>query len=203
MKPRCPAFAFVLIAALASASALAAPVISPFAANLSVSSYTADKTYAGTSAMAAFNGTGYWNAGSWGTFWIQADMGTSFVLSEVMLTIAQLPNGLTWHDVYLSDTPIGGTYTSLTPVVTHSGSTVHGQILDLTFTPTAGRYLQIVSNGGSSWTALGAPTPVVTWEDTGAITPSVPEPETYALMLGGLALVAFASRRARKSPVTH
>lgn len=195
MKPRCPAFAFVLIAALASASALAAPVISPFAANLSASSYTADSTYAGTSAMAAFNGTGYWNAGNWGTHWIQADMGSVQALSEVMLTIAQSPNGATWHNVYLSDTPIGDTWQSLTPVATQSGNTTHGQILDLTFTPTSGRYLEIVSNGGSSWTALGANTPAVSWTDTGALAPAVPEPESYALMLVGLGLIGVAARR--------
>lgn len=205
MKPRCPIFAIVLLASLASASALAAPVISPYADNLSASSYMADSTYAGTSAMAAFNGTGYWNAGNWGTHWIQADMGESHVLSEVMLTIAQSPNGATWHNVYLSDTPIGGNWASLTPVATQSGNTVHGQILDLTFTPTSGRYLEIVSNGGSSWTALGANTPAVSWTDAGALAPAVPEPETYALMLVGLGLIGIVARRntSRQSTVRH
>lgn len=195
MKPSFSRLVLTALAGFAALPALAAPVISPYADNLPVSSYSADMTYGGTSAMAAFNGTGYWNAGTWGTHWIQADMGETFVLSEVMLTIAQSPNGATWHQIFLSDAPIGNSWINLTPVAVQSGNTVHGQILDLSFAPASGRYLEIVSNGGSSWTALGDSQPATTWIDQGSIAPSVPEPETYALLLAGLGLVGLQLRR--------
>lgn len=182
----------------AHSAAMAADVISPFAADLSFSAYSADQT-AGGSAQSAFNG-GYWNAGGWYTHWIQADMGTSHTLSQVHVTVGEETGYLTTQRVYLSNTPIGGNFASLTPVAEYTGVTTNGQLLVLGFTPTSGQYLQVVSTGGGgpgygSWVALGDSSLRVDWIDPG--TAPIPEPGSWALMAAGLLGVASKTRRRR------
>jgi hypothetical protein len=173
----------------------AVPVISPAAADLSAAAYSADST-AGGSAQSAFNG-GYWNAGAWFTHWIQADMGTSKLLGEVRIGETMDPGYVIGYKVYLSDSNIQGNWASLTPVATWSGVSVPGTILSFTFAPTSGRYLEVVATGGGgpgagSWVAIGGSTPRVNWVDP--LTP-VPEPASWALMLGGAAALAQLARR--------
>lgn len=202
-----------LLAALALAAAAtgslgpaahAAPVISPYAADLAASAYSTSSLYPGTSVAAAFNGEGgYWNAGTWGTHWIQADMGSTQTLSQVVLTIALTPENSTWQNVYLSDSPIGHSWTTLTPVATRSGYTTAWQQFTLGFTATTGRYLQVVSNGGASWTALGDRAARRDWVDpaAGGTPPhGVPEPGSLALVLaGGAAAWALRPGRATRA----
>jgi hypothetical protein len=181
------------------APVMANPVISPFADDLPGASYSADST-AGGSAQSAFNG-GYWNAGAWFTHWIQANMGGVFTLSEVRVTVGAETGYNTSHRVYLSNTPIEGNYAGLTPVAQTSGVTTNGQLLDLHFTPTSGRYLEIVAFGGGgpgagSWVALGDNTPRINWVDNG-LPPAVPEPHSSLLLLGGLAGVGWLLGRRR------
>ncbi len=195
MKRPFAALATFSLSLLAAMSAQAAPIISPFAADLSAGSYSASAAYPGTSAQSVFNG-GYWNIGSHGLGWIQADMGSTQTLSEVRLTVDVTPWTTTWQDVYLSDTPIGNLYTLLTPVVSRNGYTTQYQQFDLHFTPTSGRYLQVVSYGGASWTALGDGYGRSNWTDTGAIHHAVPEPASLALAaIGVLALTASRQRQ--------
>ena len=178
-----------------SSASQAAHIISEFAADLSSGSYTSSAEYlpsSGTySAENAFNGTGYWNAGNYGTHWIQADMGSIETLTQLKITIAQAPNGSTSHQVYLSDTFIGDDYTSLTAIYSHSGYTTHGTLLDILLTPQSGRYLQIVSHGGPSWTALGDDQPRIDW--TQASVSAVPVPA--ALFMFAPALLGFLGFR--------
>ena len=188
----------VAIFAMGVSCANAAPVVNPYAAGLDASAYSSS-SYAGA-AESVFNGD-YWNAGWWGTFWHQADMGQSRTLSAVKLVLDVMPaNYGTSYSVYLSDTSIQGSFAGLTAVASYSGYGVQNQLLDLTFAPTSGRYLEIVANGGASWTALGLGAKT-TWTETApqvANLPAIPEPETYAMMLAGLGLLGVVARRRKQ-----
>ena len=175
---------------------LAASVISPFAADLPADAYTADAV-AGGSAQSVFNG-GYWNAGSHGSHWVQADMGATFTLSQVRFSVDVLPANTTTQKIFLSDTPIGNGWVSLTPVASRSDYTVKYQAFALDFPVVAsGRYLQVVTNGGSSWAALGDEYARSNWVDPAPQMPAVPEPAALWLMLIGLASVLWSKRPAK------
>jgi hypothetical protein len=184
------------LALLWIATAGAAPIISPFAADLAAGAYATDRA-AGGSAQSAFNG-GYWNAGTYGTHWIQADMGAAFTLSEVQFAIDVMPASSTEQWVYLSDASIGDPGGTLNLVAHRSGATSQYQRFTLDFAPATGRFLLVVSNGGASWTAIGDSAPRADWVDPGAASP-MPEPGSLALAGAALAALAFSQRRARRA----
>jgi hypothetical protein len=194
-----------LVTTLALAQlAQAAPVISPFAADLSASSYAADRA-GGGSAQSAFNG-GYWNAGTWGTHWIQADMGTSHTLSEVQFAIDVLPSTTTEQWIYLSDDTVFNSTGQFNLVAHRVGFTTQFQRFTLDFAPASGRYLLVVSNGGASWTAIGDGSPRTNWVDPGVgggNGGNVPEPASLALVLGALGAAGAARLRSAKARATR
>ena len=205
MHPNAFALAATLLVGGASLTH-AAPIISPFAADLAAGSYSADSAAGGSSAQSVFNG-GYWNAGSHGNHWVQADMGASFTLSQVRYAVDVLPASSTTQWVFLSDSPIGNLWSTLTAVASRSAYTTKYQQFELDFAATSGRYLQIVSQGGASWTALGDEFARSNWVDPavqgagGAAGGSVPEPSSWALVVLALAgLVRSQRRRAARLP---
>jgi hypothetical protein len=188
-----------LLAALAfgctAAFASAAPVINPFAANLTAGAYSQDRAAPGTSAQSVFDG-GYWNAGTWGVHWVQADMGSVHTLSEVRLVVDVSPATSTWQEVFISDQYIGFNYGQLTPLASRSGLTTQFEPFDLHFTPQSGRFLEVVSYGGASWTALGGGARV-DWVDQGSGGGSVPEPASLALTVAALGVLGALRLRRR------
>ncbi len=193
---------WVTAAALLTGMAAAqAGFVNPYAAGLPAASYTGSGAFQSSMYQAFFN-NGYWNAGAHGTYWLQADMGVSHTLSEVKFRSDQLPEGNVSYRAYISENAIGGNYGALTPVASYAGFSNDDTIYDFHFAPTTGRYLEIVANGGPSWTALDTSSfaNFVETAQQGGVTDTgtVPEP-------GSLALVAFAlvsiqvARRKNKS----
>jgi len=174
--------AIVLVALASPASATSV------AANLPSDSYSASSLASNSGAAAAFNGAN-WNAGNYGTQWVQVDLGKNYAINGVSLITDQLPDDVTWQQIYVSDTAIGGSWVDLTAVAGHTGYTATGTLLTFDFSAITGRYVEIVANGGASWTALGQIT-----------VSAVPEPSTYAMLLGGLAMLVWGVRRRRGSP---
>jgi RNA polymerase sigma factor (sigma-70 family) len=54
------------------------------------------------------NGQSMWNAGSYAPHWIEADLGRAMQLGSIVLTVSQLPDGETTHELWVSDEPVGG-----------------------------------------------------------------------------------------------
>jgi len=169
----------VVVAFAMAANAHAATNI---AANLSSDSYTQSSSWNGFTAATAFN-NGAWNAGNFGYQWIQVDLGSVRDIASVQYTLNLLPNNNVVEKIFVSDSAIGHNWSGLTAAASFSGFGSNGDIKDLAINA-SGRYVEIVAYGGQSWTALSK-----------VSVTAVPEPETYAMLLGGLALVGAISRR--------
>ena len=174
------AAAAVATLALVATSATAGVVSS----GLSSGNYSQSSAWAGNTAQQAFNGNA-WNAGGFGTHWIQVDLGAVFDLANLSFVINQAPAGNSWHSVYVDDSSIGANYGSFSAVASRSGPSSAGQVVSLDFSAT-GRYVTIVANGGPSWTALSNVT---------VSTQDVPEPASILLAAMGLGLAVVTGRR--------
>ncbi len=164
--------------------------IAPASANAVVTAglpggaYTQLNYYTTATAQSGFNG-GTWNYGNFGTAWVQANTGALYTFDEARWTVNENPNGYSTAAVYVSSAPIGGGYTLLTPLVSQAGNTVTGQLMDYTFTPTVGQYIEFVFYGGNSWTAASSIQGLVL----------VPEPTPVALYIGLLLTAVLLAAR--------
>ncbi len=171
------------ISLLACLSAAGAAQASNLAAGLPSASYSQSGGWAGYDAQSLFNGN-FWNNGNFGDGWAQVDLMASKNIAGVSYYTNQLPNGEVWQQVYVSDSAIGNNWTSLTPVASFHGYASDGTLIKLDFSGVSGRYVEIVANGGPSWTAL-----------RDATVSAVPEPSSYAMLMLGLGLTGWMARR--------
>lgn len=172
-----------LIAALASAGV--AQASTNVAAGLPSLSYSQSSTWGGHTAESLFNG-GNWNAGAFGTQWVQVDLLSSQDISSVSYVLDMLPNGHVSQQIFVSDNAIGANWNSLTAASSFDGAGAAGQPIVQNFAA-HGRYLEIVANGGPSWTAL-----------SNATVTAVPEPDSIAMLLAGLGIVGAIARRRKQ-----
>lgn len=174
----------LLSAALLLAATQAGAAVS-LADGLSAGSYSQSGAWGTDTAQSLFNG-GSWNSGNFGTQWAQVDLGSSLGIGEISFLTNQYPSGVTSYSVYVSNSAIGSGYGSLTAVDSFSGPTSTGTPISFNFsTPVTGRYVEIVANGGQSWTALSQ----------ARVMAAVPEASTYGMLLLGLGLVGIVARR--------
>ena len=179
-------------------NANSAQIISPLLADLPSDSYSSDSHYLGFTAESAFNG-GIWNAGDYGWHWIQADMGSEQSITQLKITTAQAPNGVSQHQVYSSNSKIGAGYSSLTPIDTHNIYTTHGTVLDILFdTPQLGRFFLILVHGDQSWTAIGDEAARSNWEQQVLNVSAVPLPPAIIAFTTAMFGISALIRRRRK-----
>jgi RNA polymerase sigma factor (sigma-70 family) len=104
----------------------------------------------------AFDGETHtmWNAGDYAPQWIEADLGTSTRLARIRLVSAQLPDGETAHEVWISNEPIGADRKHARLAHTFRGLTTHNHTLSFRFPQELfGRYIQVRTIESPSWIA--------------------------------------------------
>lgn len=162
------------------------------AAGLPASSYSDNSHWASnTTAQDLFNG-GSWGTTGWGTYWAQVDFGKTQSIEGVQVTSNQWPNGDYSVSVYISDTAIGNNWSSLNPVATYSQYTTSGTPISLLFAQFSGEFLEIVANGGPSWTSVNNANVI-------SAASAVPIPGAVWLFLSSI--IGFASLSRKKQSV--
>ncbi|CAF2124413.1 unnamed protein product, partial [Rotaria magnacalcarata] len=73
---------------------------------------------------------GGFNSGGFAPQYIEIDLPSTYSISSVCLSVGQLPNGVTLHEIYM-----GATSSSLSLVTTLNGYTYSGEWLNTTYSP--------------------------------------------------------------------
>jgi hypothetical protein len=118
--------------------------------NLPISNYTASSIYTGDPIHIGGPETSfdndfskYWNAGNFPVQWIEVDLGKEYALNTIQLLIAQLPDGNTTHEIWVSNQPIAWSGNGVLADAIQ-GYTTSGQWLRDDFSNiTIGRYVQV------------------------------------------------------------
>jgi hypothetical protein len=94
-----------------------------------------------------------WNAGGFAPQWLQIDLGSLRIVSEIRLSVTQHPDGNTSHRVLT-----GAEAASLRPVASLAANTMNGQTITLAIPQAeqrAVRYVRIETSASPSWVAWG------------------------------------------------
>jgi hypothetical protein len=127
--------------------------------NLGDGAYSASGSYRDFAPPMAFDGDAkpqfyYWNSGDYSPQWIEVDLHQPYSLQRVNLVVAQLPDGESTHEVWVSSQPIRENTAHATRVVAFEGFTRDRQWLMAWFTqPRTARYVQIRTTRSTSWVA--------------------------------------------------
>jgi hypothetical protein len=147
----------VLLIFMCSNTAVTAEV--PVSENLGYGAYSASGVYRDFDPRRAFDGDAkpgfyYWNSGDYSPQWVEVDLQQPYRLQRVNLVVAQLPDGETTHEVWISSEPIRENSEHATRVVTFEGVTRDRQWLMAWLTePRTARYVQVRTTRSPSWVA--------------------------------------------------
>ena len=84
--------------------------------------------------------------------WIEKDLGEKTSLAGIVLVTAQIPDGETVHEIWVSDEPIGNDRTKAKRVHTFKGQTKNAESLKFEFPKdTSARYVQVLTTESPSW----------------------------------------------------
>jgi hypothetical protein len=168
--------------------------------NLGAGAYSASGIFEGNGPALAFDGNPgtVWNSGGYATQWIEVDLGATYQIDRVELTILQSPAGFTAHQVWLSGSAIKGDPTGATLAYTFAGNTAEPNVLGYTWsTPPSARYLQVRTVASPSWVAWRE---VKVFGEAPGSTAVAPEPSTLAVGgTGVLMALGYARRRRRRA----
>lgn len=185
-----------LSVALVTNVAMANTIVSQ---GLGISSYTASSTYLGNNPSLAFDGntSTAWISNNFPLGWVEVNLGQLTDISQLLLTVNQQPSpSNTIHEIWTSSSSIGWNTSSASLAFTFSGNTYNGQLLSTSFSnPLSAQYVQVRTTSSPSWVA---------WNEIQVLSPdkiisSVPEPETYAMLLAGLGLLGFTARHRKNN----
>jgi RNA polymerase sigma factor (sigma-70 family) len=95
-----------------------------------------------------------WNAGDYAPAWIERDLGASRPLSSITLFPCQDVPGVTVHEVWVSDEPIGEDRAKARLVHTFKGHTTNKQVLKFDFPKDlSARYVEVRTTTSPTWIA--------------------------------------------------
>ena len=147
------------------------------------SSIEVNGTFGGLGKELAFDGDNatYWNSNTW-LGWIEVDLGTNYLVSELDLRLLQTPVGLANFDIWVSESPMLGTLGggTLAESFSHTGTlgVSLGNPISVSFTPVAGRFVQLRTTSSPSWMAVS---------ELDVLGSPIPEPSSAMLLLIGSA----------------
>lgn len=143
----------------------------------------------------------HWNGGGYAG-WVQLDFGQSYLLDTVEVYGTYSAGAWRTNNYALSVSDNGSSWTTIAAGNYHfdaaltnaSGGQWGGRHVFADGSEPSGRYLRYTRTGGGDWAYL---TEFEVQGHLAAPAASVPEPETYALMLAGLAFIGGMARRRR------
>jgi RNA polymerase sigma factor (sigma-70 family) len=95
-----------------------------------------------------------WNASTYAPQWLEADLGASKELGAIRLLVAQLPDGWTTHEVWVSDEPIGDARAKARRAHRFVRYTKNYDTLEFEFPPgLTARHVQVHTTQSPSWVA--------------------------------------------------
>jgi hypothetical protein len=95
-----------------------------------------------------------WNSGGYAPQWIEADLGAPTRLSDILLIPVHDIVGVTTHEVWVSDSPIGDDRSKAKLAHTFQGETTDRQPLKFDFPKgTSARYVQVRTTQSPTWVA--------------------------------------------------
>ncbi len=95
-----------------------------------------------------------WNAGDYAPAWIERDLGATLPLSRITLFPCQNIAGMTIHEIWVSNEPIGDDRTKAKLVHTFKGHTTNQQALKFEFPKDlSARYIEIRTTQSPTWIA--------------------------------------------------